>query len=205
MSHINLMSNPAQPLTIQKIKRSNRKLFIAYTKGGEELTVDSPDNPLPEFLTAMAHLVEILGDVLHVPTTWTGENCRIVGMNLGEQGGAETVSILAQKSLPDAGKAFKIVTPPRLLSHPVEPGSYTSPLTEAQAQWVHELIEQAKQYVLGNRAQGVLPGLNPDEDDDTDFSDEAPDLQALKFEVAEAAEEPAKKKRGRPKKVTATA
>lgn len=185
----------AQPLTIQKIKRTNKRIFIAYLNGSEKLTVNSDENALPEFHEALVRLGSLIEAILHVPTAWTIENLRVIGLTMGNQGEAQTVSILGQKSLSDASKAFNIVTPPRLLSHPTQPGSYTPPLTTEQAEVVYAMIEAAKNYVVGNRAQGMLEGLNLDEPDaDPDYSHEAPGLQNLPFEEPPPEENPKKRK-----------
>lgn len=162
-------------ITIHQVKRTRRFIFIAYDKGDEVMTVRSNDNPLPSFLTALDELAPLVGVILHLPAAYTGADLRVMGANLATQGGAATVSLLAQKSLDDAGKAFKIVTPSRLLEHPSEEGSYTPPLSAKDKELVDTLIAEAKAYVLGERAQGQLPlEDDKDEDDDAPADNELP-------------------------------
>lgn len=158
-------SNPIGKIVIKKIKRTRRKLLIAWHNGTEDLSVNSTENALPEFHEALDALASLTCEVCAWSPEYS-ENMRVMGVAMGEQGEAETVSILAQKSLVDAGKALNIATPPRLLSHPTEPGSYTPPLTDKQAELVYALIEAAKDYAKGNRAQGELPGIGGVEDEE---------------------------------------
>lgn len=158
-------STPAGKIVIKKIKRTRRKLLIAWHNGTEDLSVNSTENALPEFHAALDALASLTCEVCAWQSDYAA-NMRVMGVTMGMQGEADTVSILAQKSLVDAGKALNIATPPRLLAHPTEPGSYTPPLTEAQAELVWSLIEAAKDYAKGNRAQGVLPGIGGVEEED---------------------------------------
>jgi hypothetical protein len=160
-----MSKKPATALTIQSVKRTRKRIFIAYHNGVEDLTISSTDNPLPDFHTALDKLPALMCVICAFPESYA-EGLRPMGIKMGEQGEADTVSVLGQKSLSDAAKALNIVTPPRLLAHPTEPGTYTPPLTEEQAEGVWALIEAAKDYVKGKRAQGVLPGFDGEEDEE---------------------------------------
>lgn len=161
------------PLTIKKVKRTNKRIFVGFHNGTEDRTVNSTDNALPDFSKSLDALSPLVCDICGFTKTYA-QDLRVVGVVIGSQGDADTVSILAQKSLRDAGKALQITTPPRLLKHPTEPGTYTPPIAEVDAELVYALIEASKDYAKGNRAQGELPLLNPVEGDGDDFSDEAP-------------------------------
>lgn len=165
-------------LTIHAVKRTRRFIFIDYAVGDESMTVRSNDNPLPDFTKALDDLALLVGVICHLPEDYCTTGMKIDGIKLITQG-ARVVSVVAQKSVHDASKAFKIVTPGRLLEHPTEEGSYTPPLPDMWIAVVEEIIEQAKQYVLGNRAQGQLP-LEGDEDDgDADDDSKGDDLLGI--------------------------
>lgn len=184
-------------MTIQEVKRTRKRIFIAYHNGTEDLTIDSNENALPAFQQALDRLPELTCEIIGVDKAYA-LNMRALGIKMGEQGEADTVSVIAQKSLADAAKALNIVTPPRLLAHPTEPGSYTPPLTEAQADPVWALIEAAKDYVKGNRAQGILPGIgNTLGDDDESGGGEGEDPGQGKIPGTEEAEETEKPTRGK--------
>lgn len=156
-------------ITIHKVKRTRRFIFVAYDKGDEVLTLRSNDNPLPAFVTALDALSPLVAQVCHFPEDYCDVDLRVMEVLLGSQGGSRTVSIGAQKSLDDASKAFKIVTPPRLLEHPTQGGSYTPALADHDKEKIEEVIAQAKAYLAGDRAQGQLPlGDDDDEKDDDD-------------------------------------
>lgn len=195
------MTQPPQSLLINTVKRTRRAIDIQYHSGAEGRGVNSPDNPLPAFTAALDALPALVCQILALPTSYT-ENLKITGLVMGLQGEADTVSILAQKSLNDASKAFNIVTPPRLLAHPTEPGSYTPPLSNADAALVWTVIEESKAYVSGDRAQGQLP-LDKDKDaeDEADLPETAPEEGTnLPFEQPAEMAATAGKKRARKKK-----
>ena len=151
----NQMTTP-QLIQITEAHRKRKTVAISYSKGEGHHSLDERENPLPEFGKAFDSLLHLVAIILNLPESWL-ENCRVVGIKLDTLGGAQTVSLIGRKALDDASKEFVFVTPPRLLAHPSEPGSYTPPLTLAQAALIEEVIEQAKQYVMGNRAQGEIP------------------------------------------------
>ena len=156
-----MSSEQPQIITIKKINLRRKTLAISYTKGGTaSFAIDEPDNPIPEFGKAFDGLLFLVPIILHLPENWT-ENCRVTGLVMDTLGGAPTVSLIGKKSLDDAGKEFVFRTPPRLMCHPTEEGAYTPPLTLAQAALVEEAIEQAKQYIWGNRAQGEIVFEDP--------------------------------------------
>lgn len=184
-------------IVIAKVKRTRKRLFVSWNNGSEDRSVNSTENALPDFQTSLDALAPLVCEICAWPAEYA-QDLRVMGVVMGEQGEADTVSIIAQKSLVDAGKALNISTPPRLLAHPTEPGSYTPPLMDAQAELVWALIEAAKDYAKGNRAQGELPGIGGIEEEDDLGGGEQPDENSdpLPFE----AEEAAPKKRGRKKK-----
>lgn len=183
---------------IQRVKRTRKKLFIAWHNGTEDRSVNSTENALPEFQLALDALAPLLCEICALPQDYT-TGLRMIGVVMGEQGEADTVSLLAQKSLMDAGKALNIVTPPRLLSHPTKEGSFTPPLTDAQAELVWALIEAAKDYAKGNRAQGELPGIGGNVEEDDEHGGGEGEGETLPF-TPEPSPSPTKKKRSRKKK-----
>lgn len=156
---------PSKPKSIEIVsaQRTRKTVCIHWRQGDGSFDLDERDNPLPAFVQAFDALVDLVPTILHLPTGWT-ENLRVIGIKMGEQGGAATVQLICRKSVSDASKEFPFVTPYRLLAHPSEPGSYTPPLSEADAALVWEAVEQAKAYVKGDRAQGQIE-FEGDEDD----------------------------------------
>lgn len=179
-------------IEIVSAQRTRKTICIHWKQGDGSFDLDERDNPLPAFIQAFDALVGLVPTILHLPAGWT-ENLRVIGIKMGEQGGAATVQLVCRKSVSDASKEFPFTTPYRLLAHPSEPGSYTPPLSDADAALVWEAVEQAKLYVRGERAQGQIEFEGEDEDAADD-----PDSTELKEpRLIEVPAEPAKKKRGR--------
>lgn len=158
--------NPPQPINIVKVKRTRKKLYIDWTQGDDDHDIGSRDNPLPSFPKALDALTPIIASVCHFPPDYVTTNCRVVAFKMGTKGEAPTVSFTVAKGLDDAAKEFVFNTPERLLSHPSEPGTYTPPLTNAEADLVWQAVAEAKQYILGDRAQGQIAFETEEESDD---------------------------------------
>jgi hypothetical protein len=188
----------AKSIEIVSALRTRKTICIHWKQGDGSFDLDERDNPLPSFVKAFDALVPLVPRVLHLPEGWT-ENLRVIGIRVGDQGGATTVQFVCRKSLSDASKEFPFVTPYRLLSHPTEPGSYTPPLVDADAALVQAAIEEAKAYVRGERAQGVIEFEGDEDDDKEDDGEYSKEEPLIKF--APETEPAAKPKRGRkPKK-----
>src|SRR5690606_7626171 len=95
-------------------------------------------------------------------------------------------TITGKKDLPDAHAPFNIATPLRFLEHPETEGSYSPPLTEDQVALVEEVIDEAKKYVKGARAQWQLPLDSTDDEGEGSEPDEPepPAAPLLKFSGA---------------------
>lgn len=182
-----------QHITIHEVRRKRRTIAISYTKGESKFSFEERDAPLPEFNQAFDALAPLVSIICHFPEEYSTVNCRVIGIRMDEQGGAFNVALIVRKGIDDAAKEFAFVTPARLLAHPTEPGSYTPPLTQAQAELVNAAVEAAKQYVLGNRAQGEIAFGDP-EDEAAKNNPEPGEGEALP-----GMSEPAPKKRGRKK------
>lgn len=159
---------PKKPTSIRitKVRVTRKQIFISYHNGDEELTIKSRDNPLPSFTKAVTELVPLILAICHLPPAY-GENMRATGFTLTDKG---MVTLQAAKSFDDAGSPLNIATPLRFLELPSEEGSYTPPLTEKQADLVVTVEEEAKDYVLGKRAQGQIV-FDGDDDDDAEDDD----------------------------------
>jgi hypothetical protein len=118
-------------------------------------------------------------EILHLPKSYLGSESKeeagktlnpltVSGITITDKQEVRLVTIVAKKDLPDAHSPFNIATPLRFLEHPEEEGSYSPALTDKQGALIEELIEEAKRYVKGERAQGSLPL-----EDDSDETDEA--------------------------------
>jgi len=108
------------------------------------------------------------GTICHLGANYVKSGLRVVKLDVGEKGGAPTVALHCRKDIDDAAKEFAFKTPERLLAHPTQEGKYTPPLPKDDVALVEEMIEQAKQYVFGNRAQGEIQFDGDEDEDDGD-------------------------------------
>jgi hypothetical protein len=161
------MSRKPKPtsLTILKVRRTRKAISIHYRNGDEDHELTSRDNPLPAFLKAIDALPPLVCELLHLPATYVSD-MKASGLTISDGSGNEQVTIVAQKSLPDSNGPFNIATPLRLMDLPEAEGSYSPPLTDKQVALVDEVIEQAKAYVLGERAQGQIKFEGQDDEED---------------------------------------
>ena len=180
---------------------------IEWKNDNGKQSLDLRDAPLPAFPNAIAALAPLVCLIIHAPAKYT-TGLRVLGIKMDEQGGAPTVSISARKSFDDAAKEMKVETPPRLMIHPTEPGTYTPPLDEGDKDLINEVLEQAKAYIRGERAQGTLP-LETPEDTEKEAAAEPQSGDVLDFpdtgdagheeEADDADDAPAKKPRKKAK------
>jgi hypothetical protein len=172
----------ATPLTILKVRRTRKHVVIRYRNGNDTHNIECSDMPLPAFDNAIAALAPLVCELIKVPASYV-ENMRAVGLTITDGSGNEQVTIIAAKSLDDANGPLNIATPLRLMDLPEAEGSYSQPLGANQVALIDEVVEQAKAYVLGERAQGQIEFKKEDEDADDDDADTAP----LEFEHESAA------------------
>ena len=163
-----------KPIEIVSVKRTRRTIDISWKQGDASFDLSERDNPLPDFSTAMDALAPIVAVICHLPKAYGESGLRVVGFKMGEQSGADTVSLHVRKDIDDAAKEFAFTTPARLLQHPTTPGKYTPPLAQDDADLVRDAIEQAKLYVQGHRAQGQIAFETDDGEGDDGSGEEDP-------------------------------
>ena len=194
------MSETPKHIVIQKVTKTRRFIQITYLHGDEKLTVKSNENPLPSLGHAFDALEPLVCHIMQLEGTYC-ESLSIIGASFGMLRDARTISIHAKKSLVQSTKLMKLDTPPVLLDQPKTEGVVTPPLDTMQVMLADTLVEEAKKYIRGERAQGILT-MDEDEEDGEDFSNEAPGQtepeagapEPLPFPAGESGE-PVKKKR----------
>lgn len=155
-------------MKITKIALSRTKVHVEYEKEGETFKVDSPDRPLPSFLTAIKALPPIACRICGFNKAYVGKPhpddlsktknpLRVTGIVLTDKQGARRVKLECTKDLPDADLLLTFNTPARFLEHPEEEGTYSPPLADADVAAINEMIDEAAKFASGERAQGTLP------------------------------------------------
>ncbi len=182
-------------LTIHKVRLTRRHVIIKYTNNSTVITLTENENPLPSFKSAVEALGPLVLAICHLPDTYDN-GLRVSGLTLTAKG---LVTLQAVKSFDDASGPLNIATPLRFLDLPEEEGSYSEPLKPEQVALIDTVLEEAKQYVLGKRAQGTLP-LKEEEDplDPEVTGEDEPLLESLQNDEPdpeEIAAVPAKKPR----------
>ncbi len=161
-------------MKITKVRLTRSKVSVEYENEGDTFAVVSHDRPLPSFYEAVAALCPIILSILHLPATYAGtpnpkdlattlHPLKPTGLTISEKQDVRLVCLTAHKELPDSHSPFNIATPLRFLEHPQEEGSYSPALTAEQVAAIDAVIAEAKKYVGGARAQGVLPLETPED------------------------------------------
>ena len=155
-------------MRITKVRLNNRAVSIEYVSNNETHSLTSRDVPLPSFVEAIAALKPLVLSILHLPASYGAPvkdekegketpTLTVTGLTMAEKQEVDLVCIVARKTLTDAHSPFNIATPLRFLDHPDAEGSYSPALTDKECGAVYAVIEEAKRYVKGERAQGQLP------------------------------------------------
>jgi hypothetical protein len=176
-----MAKTPPTALTILKVRRTRKHVVIHYRNGENDHNIKCRDNPLPAFDKAVSALAPLVIELLHLPSAYI-ENLKATGITISDASGNDQVCVVAQKSLVDAAAPFNICTPLRLMDLPEKPGSVsTPPLTDAQVELVDEVVEQAKAYIKGDRAQGQIAFDDGEKGADDGSGEVAPAGEELPF------------------------
>jgi hypothetical protein len=160
------MPDKSKPIRILSVQRLPKTIYVAWQQGpGRNFDLNEPDNPLTAFNEAMDKLPALLCRVMEVPADWK-LNVRPIGIVIGEINGVDTFKIVAQKGLAHTGKVMPLTTPPSLMGKPSNPEDHAQPFKPEYLEPIRELIEAAKEYIMGNRAPGTLVPIEGEEDDE---------------------------------------
>jgi hypothetical protein len=138
---------------ILKVKRTQKAIFIAFKKEDEEHDVTAHDNPLPSFYPSFDALAPLVCALCELPSKYT-DGMTVTGVTLTKSGKADACLLIAKKTIEGNTRPFNIVTP-LVLMDPPEAGE-AAHLTTKESGLVNAVIEEAKKYVRGERAQGQI-------------------------------------------------
>jgi len=145
----------AQPLRITRVKRTRQNISIAWKVGEDKFDITSRDNPLPSFAKALDALAPVVCAICGLPDGYK-DGLTANGAYISAVAGVDAVALVASKQLPDNNRPFNISTPLRLMSAPETEGAANPPLLEKQIAAIQEVLDEAKKYVKGDRAQGQI-------------------------------------------------
>ena len=155
-------------MNITKVKLSRANVHLEYENQGDTYKYDSKDKPLPSFYASVEALSPLIISTLGLPKTYAGKKpsegdtepglpLTPTGITIAVKGESRLVCITATKVLLMAPKPFDITVPFRYMDDPTEEGSCSEPYSTKEALLIEEVIDQAKNYLNGFRAQGQLP------------------------------------------------
>lgn len=148
-------------IDVIEVRRTRRFITVKYKQGDDTHTLKTNENPLPEFHQAMDALAPLACKVVEAPEGWN-TNLKVTGLKHGTFRDVRSASIMLQRGVVLSGKVLNVSTPPALLSTPATEGVITEPLKPVDAELVANVIEEAKRYVKGERAQGTLDMEEPE-------------------------------------------
>lgn len=163
-------------MKIKSIRLTKKLVSISYENANEDHELSSQDRPLQEFFDAVEGLRPLILHILHLPEDY-GATLTPTGLTLADKQDVQLVCLVAKKDLPECHSPFNIATPLRFLEHPKEEGTYSPALMDEHVALVQKVIDAAKAYIQGNRAQGTLPlGDDKDAQEDSKGDDAQDDL-----------------------------
>jgi hypothetical protein len=149
-------------MRITKVKFGKKKIFVLYEeqstdkKGWDDMHVNSADAPRVELLDAMAALGTHVIDLCEFPDK-DDHNIVVTGVSISfGKNDVPGAVITARKRLTDSPAGLLINTPFKPFEPYKEGGSRKFLMPEECVEAIKTLIDEAKKYVQGKRAQGVF-------------------------------------------------
>jgi hypothetical protein len=153
-------------ITAVKVSRTN--VHIGYhTKELGDATLDHDEKPLPSLYKAMEALIPLVLETLMLPKSYAGKKpaegdteagypIRITGVIISMKGNSRLAMITAVKVI-DTPAPFNMTVPARYMDPPTKEGATSVPYSDKHVALIEDVIEEAKRYLKGERAQGNLP------------------------------------------------
>lgn len=155
-------------MEIKKVQITRTAVHLEYENEGDIYKYESSDKPLPSFYNAVKALVPLVLETLDLPKSYAGKEpqegdtnpglpLRVVGVTFVTKGESRQVCITATKVLALTPSPFNITVPLRYMDQPTKEGATSEPYGKKHVNLLEDVIEQAKAYLRGERAQGTLP------------------------------------------------
>jgi hypothetical protein len=162
-------------MDIKKVVVTRSAVKIEYhTKELGDASLDHNDKPLPSFYKAMAALAPLVIETLGLPKDYVGKEpkegdkepglpLRVQGITIVTKGESRQVLITATKVLALTPSPLNLTVPLRYMDAPTKEGSTSEPYSKKHVALLEDVIEEAKKYIRGERAQGTLPLETPEQ------------------------------------------
>jgi hypothetical protein len=156
-------------MEITKVSITRTAVQIKYTtKELGDASLDHTDRPLPSFYKALQALTPLVIETLDLPKSYVGKEpkegdeepglpLRVQSVTFVTKGESRQVCITATKVLALTPSPFNITVPLRYMDQPTKEGATSEPYGKKAVAALEEVIEEAKAYIRGERAQGTLP------------------------------------------------
>ena len=143
----------------KKIRNKDDQVILVYEDetphGNDKYTMESFDEPAPEFKKALNGLAQHVIDICELSDE-APDNFNVKGISLSDTDGITGVTITALKQLVHSNAPLVLNTPHKPFEPYTEGGDTSNCLTSDQIEAVEKLIEAARDYLRGKRAQGDL-------------------------------------------------
>lgn len=143
----------------KKIRYKDNQVTLTYEDetphGNDKYSMESLDEPAPVFKRALQNLAQHVIDICELSDE-APESFTVLGVSLSDTEGISGVTITALKELAHSNAPLVLNTPHKPFEPYTEGVEDPNCLTDDQIEAVEILIEAARDYLRGKRAQGDL-------------------------------------------------
>lgn len=167
-----------EAIVIRRVRSDRKSIFIEWVQGIDVYKVTFHENPLASFTKAITALAAHVCSLCEFPDK---DEAKITpsGITVTENGDNNLALIVASKRIKKGKRVFNITTP--LLSmYPDKENKATDCMAAEEARAIEKVITEAKKYLDGDRAQGIIKF--EDDKDEKDAKKDKEETEPLKFE-----------------------
>ena len=149
-----------QDVIVRSVRFNGRSIHIVWHVAKDKFDVTFHENPLPSFIKAMEALAEHVCTLCEMPSK-DAAKIEPTGITVNPMEDCPIALITAKKKLKRSGRVFNISTSVlQMYKDPENEGA--DYMTEAEAAAIEKMVKEAKRYVAGERAQGLLELAEPE-------------------------------------------
>jgi acetaldehyde dehydrogenase (acetylating) len=149
-----MANKKTEEIVITAVRNNRKSISIAWAQGPDDYAVNFHENPLPSFSKALKALVASVCSLCEFPEK-DAAKIEATGITVRAHGDNNLALIVARKKIKKAGRVFNIATP-LLAMYPDPENKSADCMAEAEAAAIEKVIAEAKRYVQGERAQGLI-------------------------------------------------
>jgi hypothetical protein len=156
---------PTEETVILSVRNRRKSgVQIVWRQGADVIDRDFHDAPLPAFYKSLEALSPHVCSLCEFPSK-DAEKIVPTGITLREHGDNTLGLVVARKAIKKGDRVFNISTP-LLPMYVDEENKSADHMTEAEAAAIEKVVKEAKRYIAGERAQGLInfPEGEPDDE-----------------------------------------